>query len=115
MPVVHCLPVQVYSMNSPSGKVTVHRAAQLRLGGIPLLSWLEWDCWRSVVDDRKCAHPEVVSKPRHKPELHKAKRACKVQQSREDNSNKSIHSRQADLDLQAQEGWLNKRNLTVSR
>ena len=59
--------------NSPAGEVAVHCACELSTGRIPLVSRLEGDVGGGVVDDSECAHPEVIAKPWHEPELDQAK------------------------------------------
>jgi hypothetical protein len=51
----------------PPRVLAVDGAAQLRLRGVPLLSGLEGDVGRRVVDDGEGGHPKVVAQPGHEP------------------------------------------------
>lgn len=78
----------------------MHSAAELGLGGVPVLSILEGDVGGGVVHHRECAHPEVVAQPGHQPELGEAGNACEVDEGGEGYCHEAVDSCQADLDLQ---------------
>lgn len=74
-------------------------AAQLGLGGVPLLGILEGDVGGSVVHHSKGAHPKVVAQPGHHPELEEAQEPGVVDDGWECNAHEGIHRRQTDLHL----------------
>ena len=66
-------------------------AAELSLGGVPLLGILEGDVGGGVVHHCEGAHPEVVAQPRHHPELEEAQNTGVVDDGRERNAHEGIH------------------------
>ena len=44
----------------PTGIGAVNRSRKLGLSFVPLLNWTEWDIWIRVMNQCKCAHPEMI-------------------------------------------------------
>lgn len=83
---------------NPTWEVTVDSTCELSLSGVPGGSWLEWDVWGSVMDDREGGHPEVVAEPWHEPEFDEASPASVIDEGREGNEGKCSDCSEGDDD-----------------
>ena len=69
----------------------MHSAAELGLGGVPLLGVLEGNVGGRVMHHREGAHPEVVPQPGHDPELEEAQNAGVVDDGGKYDAHEGVH------------------------